>query len=479
MSTLHDKNIGTKQKALRINLDRQIYGSFAEIGAGQDTAANFFKAGGASGTIAKTMSAYDMKFSDAIYGTEESGRYVCESRLNKMLNHEYQLLEERLGEQRGDSTQFFAFANTVVALNYQKTNEGHGWLGLRFQLKPNTPFNNVVIHVRMLDNDSILQQQALGIIGVNLIYACFYYNQSPDIFLQSLADDLNLDRFQVDMIRVGGLDFQHFDNRLLSLNLVKLGLTEVAMFGPDGGVLQPSEALYKKNVLLLRGRLRPITNVHVDMLRNGLKQFKAEPEVDNDKVVMVAELTLQNLRDRQEDIDEKDFLDRVDILSSMGETVMISNYQEYHRLVAYIAKLTRKKIGLILGVPNLHYIFEEQYYQNLPGGILESFSTLFSRNVKLFVYPTFDADKKICTCQNFMATAHLMPLFEYLVANDKIEDIRDYNEANLHINTDRVLELIKRGEVGWETQVPAEVVQMIQDKCLFGFPCVVFPPKMV
>ncbi len=479
MTLFHDKNLGTKQKALRINLDRQIYGSFAEIGAGQDTAANFFKAGGASGTIAKTMSAYDMKFSDAIYGTEESGRYVCESRLNKMLNHEYGLLEERLGQQRGDSTQFFAFANTVVALNYQKTNEGHGWLGLRFQLRPNTPFNSAVIHVRMLDNDSILQQQALGVIGVNLIYACFYYNQSQDIFLQSLADDLNIDRFQVDMIRVSGLDFEHFDNRILSLHLVKLGLTEVAMFGPDGGVLQPSEALYKKNVLLLRGRLRPITNVHVDMLRNGLKQFKAEPEVDNDKVVMVAELTLQNLRDRQEDIDEKDFLDRVDILSSMGETVMISNYQEYHRLVAYIAKLTRKKIGLILGVPNLNYIFEEQSYQNLPGGILESFSTLFSRNVKLFVYPTFDADKKICTCQNFEAAPHLMPLFQYLITNDKIEDIRDYNETNLHINTDRVLELIKRGEVGWETQVPAEVVQMIQDKCLFGFPCVVFPPQMI
>jgi hypothetical protein len=477
MPIFHDKNIGTKQKALRINLDRQIYGSFAEIGAGQDTAANFFKAGGASGTIAKTMSAYDMTFSDAIYGTEESGRYVCESRLNKMLNHEYGLLEQRLGQQRGANTQFFAFANTVVALNYQKTNEGHGWLGLRFQLTPNAPFNDVVIHVRLLDNDSILQQQALGIIGVNLIYGCFYYHQSSDIFLQSLADDLNLDRFQVDMIRVGGHDFQHFDNRLLSLNLVKLGFTEVAMFGPDGGVLQPSEALYKKNILLLRGRLRPITNVHVDMLRNGLKQFKAEPEVDNDKVVMVAELTLQNLRDRQEDIDEKDFLDRVDILSSMGETVMISNYQEYHRLVAFIAKLTRKKIGLVLGVPNLHYIFDEQYYQKLPGGILESFSTLFSRNVKLFVYPTFDADKNIMTCQNFEVAPHLMPLFQYLAHNDKIEDIRNYNETNLHINTDRVLELIKSGEPGWEAQVPAEVVQMIQDKCLFGFPCVVFPPK--
>ncbi len=473
----YDKNLGTKQKALRLNLDKQIYGSFAEIGAGQETAAQFFKAGGASGTIAKTMSAYDMKFSDAIYGPEESGRYVVESRLSKMLHHEYCLLEERLAEQRGANTLFFAFANTVVALNYKKTNEGHGWLGMRFQLNPCSPPNDVIIHVKMLDNDSILQQQTIGIIGVNLAYGCFFYHQSPETLLLSLMDDLSPDRIQIDMIRFSGPDFQHVDNRLMSLYLVKNNFTEVAMFGPDGGVLQPSEALYKKNILLLRGRLRPITNVHVDMLRNGLKQFKAEDDVDESKVVMMAELTLQNLREAGQEIDEKDFLDRVDILSSMGETVLISNYQEYHRLVAYLSKLTRLKIGLILGVPNLHYIFDEQYYHNLPGGILESFSTLFSRNVKLFVYPTLDKNGKICSCKNFKIEHNLMPLYYYLLQNDKIEDIRDYNETNLHINTDHVLELIKRGEPAWESQVPPEVVKMIKDNCLFGFPCVIFDPK--
>jgi len=478
MSIKHDKQLGTKQKALRINLDPRIYGSFAEIGAGQDTAANFFKAGGASGTIAKTMSAYDMKFSDEIYGPEPSGRYVVESRLMKMIHHEYDLVEHRLDEKRGEHSLFFAFANTVVALNYQKTNEGHGWLGLRFQLTPRSPYNDVVIHIKMLDNDSVLQQQALGVIGVNLMYACFYYYQSPETLLVSLMDDLSPDRIQIDMIRLQGPDFIHVDNRLMSLYLVKYGFTEVAMFSSDGQVLQPSEALYKKNILLLRGRLRPITKVHIDMLRNGLRQFKAEPDVDEKKVVMVAELTLKNLRDGDKDINEKDFLDRVDVLSSIGQTVMISNYHEYHRLVSFLAKATRLKIGLILGIPNLEYIFEESYYQNLPGGILESFSALFSRNVKLFVYPTFKNDK-IYTCQNFEVSPNLQPLFNYLACNDKIEDIRDYDEENLRISTDKVLELIKRGDPGWEESVPVEVAQMIKDKCLFGFPCVVFEPKQV
>ena len=475
----HDKQIGTKQKALRINLDPRIYGTFAEIGAGQETAAQFFKAGGASGTIAKTMSAYDMTFSDEIYGYEPGGRYVVESRLVKMLKHEYDLCEMRLSEKRGDSTLFFAFANTVVALNYQKTNEPHGWIGLRFQLSPQSPYNEAIIHVKMLDNDSVLQQQALGVIGVNLMYGCYYYHKSPETLLLSLMDDLATDRMQIDMIRFLGPDFAHVDNRLMSLYLVKHDFTEIAMFAPDGNVLQPSEALYKKNILLLRGRLRPIANVHVDMLRTGLDQFKEEPDVDASKLVMVAELTLQNLRSGVEtDINEKDFLDRVDILCSLGETVMISNYQEYHRLVAYLSKLTRLKIGLILGIPNLQYIFEESYYSTLPGGILESFSTLFSRKVKLFVYPTLK-DEKLYNCENFELPENLRPLFQYLVQNDKIEDIKNYNEANLRISTDNVLALIKRGEPGWEDQVPPEVAKMIIDRCLFGYPCVVFEPKQL
>lgn len=467
---MYEKNIGTKQKALRVNLDRKIYGSFAEIGAGQETAAVFFKAGGASGTIAKTMSAYDMTFSDAIYGPEESGRYVVESRLLKMLNKEYSLLEKRLAEKRGADTTFFAFANTVVALNYQKTNEGHGWLGLRFQLAPQAAYNDVIIHVRMLDNENILQQQALGIIGTNLIYGCYYYYKSPETLVLSLMDDLTPERIQIDMIRFDGPDFATVDNRLMSLHLVKNGFTDAALFGPDGRVLQPSEALYKKHILLLRGRLRPVTNVHIDMLENGLKQFQAEPDVDEERVVSVSELTLHNLKANEQGIDEKDFLDRVDILCSLGQTVMISNYHEYYRLLAYLSRLTRLKIGLILGIPNLEYIFDENHYEFLPGGILESFATLFSRKVKLFVYPTL-RDGKIYTCQEFHLPPNLEPLFQYLIRNDKIEDMQNYNEQNLHIATDRVLEMVQQGEEGWEYMVPEGVARQIKDNCLFGYPC--------
>ena len=245
------KSIGTKQKALQINLDRSIYGSFAEIGAGQEVAANFFKAGGASGTIAKTISAYDMAFSDAIYGEEASGKYVCEPRLMKMLNREYKLLQVRLMDS-ADEKRFFAFANTVSALNFQKTNDAHGWIGLRFQLQPNGAFNDVVIHVNMLDNDNVLQQQALGIIGVNLIYACYHYHADPEKLLVSLLDDLSTDRIEIDMIRFVGPDFTEVDNRLMSLYLVKYGYTQAAVFGPDGNVMQPYDALSKKHIVAIR-----------------------------------------------------------------------------------------------------------------------------------------------------------------------------------------------------------------------------------
>lgn len=478
MNAIHNKDIGTKQKALAINLDPKIYGSFAEIGAGQDVAANFFKAGASSGTIAKTMSAYDMIFSDAIYGVQQTRRYVSEARLISMLDHEYGLLIERLAAQRGDSTTFFAFSDTVSALNYNKTNDGHGWMGVRFQLTPNGTFNDVVIHVKLLDNDTNLQQQAVGILGVNLMYACFYYNEIPPVFLLSLMDNLSRDRIQIDMIRFEGPDFEKVDNRLMSLHLVKYGFSDAAVFGPDGENMQPTEALYKKHIVVIRGRFRPIINVHLDMLNNGVKQFLQEPDVDKSKVVVVTELTLQALKERNADlnadIDEKDFLDRVDILCSLGQTVMISNFHEYYKLVAYLSKITRLKIGMVLGFPNLEYIFTEEHYQDLPGGILESFATLFSRKVKLFIYPTL-RDGVIWNCLKFYPPPHLIDLYRYLIANNKIEDIRHYTEGNLHVDTDNVLQLIKQGAAGWEEYVPNEVAAMIKNRCLFGYHCEVLP----
>jgi hypothetical protein len=287
MSDVYNKDLGTKQKALAINLDPKVYGSFTETGAGQDVAAYFFKAGASSGTIAKTMSAYDMTFSDAIYGVQPGRRYVSEARLNAMLEKEYGLLIERLAEKRGDQTTFFAFADTVSALNYHKTNEGHGWMGVRFQLEPGGAYNDVIIHIKLLDNDGVMQQNSVGVLGVNLLYACFYYHAHPNIFLLSLMDNLAKDALQIDMIRFEGPDFTTVDNRLMSLHLVKYGFSDTALFGPDGKNQQPSEVLHKKHIVVVRGRFRPVINVHMDMLHTGLKQFLQEPDVDHENVVVM------------------------------------------------------------------------------------------------------------------------------------------------------------------------------------------------
>ncbi len=467
-NTSLEKNIGTKQKALRINLEGPIYGSFAEIGAGQDVAANFFKAGGASGTIAKTISAYDMAFSDAIYGEEESGRYVCEPRLLKMLSREYKLLQIRLTEQADDKT-FFSFADTVAALNYQKTNDAHGWMGLRFQLKPNSEPNDMIIHVRMKDTDNVLQQQALGIIGVNLIYACYFYQHSPETMLLSLMDDLTTDRIEIDTIRFDGPDFQDIDNRLISLYLVKHGFTNAALFGPDGNVMQPAEAFYKKHIVAVRGRFRPLTTANLDMINKGRKQFENEPDVDDDTLVSLSELTLRNLSEGGEAINEKDFLDRVDILCSLGQTVMISNFHEYYKLVAYLSKFTKKRMALIMGLPNLDYIFNEKHYKNLTGGILEAFATLFGPDIKLYIYPTVDNDEKVKTISDFKTSKHLSYLLQFLLANDKLADVKEFDKSLLHIYNDNVLSMIQKGEVGWEDFVHPLVGKLIKQNNLFGY----------
>lgn len=462
------RKLTTKEKALKINLDETIYGTFAEIGAGQETAAHFFKAGGASGTIAKSMSAYDMTFSDAIYGPCD--RYVCEPRLKQMLDKEYNLLAKRLTN-RAKRTTFFAFANTVETLNYRKTNKGHGWLGIRFQLHPHTEPNECILHLILNDTDSEWQQQALGIVGVNLLYACFHYT-NPEDFIRSLIDNLSDGRIEIDMFRLTGPDFHHVDNRLMSLKLVINGLTQMAMFSASGNVLQPSEALYKKNVLVLRGRFRPVTLVNVDMMIAGQRQFKMESDVDKSKLIILSELTLADLT-KDGKIDENDFLDRVDILCSLGQNVIISNYQEYYKLATYFAQFNRgKKIGIILGFNNLLRIFDEKYYSDLPGGILQAFGELFGINVKLLVYPFLkdEANHELLTCENFKPADHLKHLFEYLVQNGKIEDLKKVNYKNLSIISDKVLDMIQKGEEGWEQYVPNRVSAAIKKNLLFGYP---------
>lgn len=463
--------LSPKQKALSINLNTKIYGSYAEIGAGQEVAQHFFYAGAASGSIAKTMSAYDMKFSDAIYGADESGRYVCEPRLNRMLDKEYELLEIRLREERPD-TSFFAFANTVEVLNYHKTNRGHGWFGLRFQIDPKQPPNEVIMHVNLLDNHRHLQQEAAGLLGVNLIFGCYNYYEDIDRLLLSMLENVSRDRVEIDMFRVSGPAFEQVDNRIVSLKLVKNGMANSSMFGPDGYVQQPSEILYKKNILALRGRFRPVTHVNMDMLQRGYEAFLKEEDVDTNNVVMLAELTLKNLSVKEGDIDEQDFLDRVDILCSLGCMVMISNYHEYYRLIEYLSTFTRRrKTGIILGVQNLKDVFHEKFYTNLNGGVMEALGRLFGRNVKLFVYPSHEGDDVITTASLHLSDEHMMHLYEYVRAHSKLQDITAKNLKILDIYSDEVLNMIKTGEAGWEEMVPEEVEKAVKKRCLFGYPC--------
>ncbi len=286
----------TKDKALRINLNENIYGTFAEIGAGQETVRNFFRAGGASGTIAKTMSAYDKDFSDAIYGVEPEGRYVTEARLKKMLAHEIQLIEERISRDKHPRKMFFAYANTVATIDFAKKYLGHGWVGIRFQTDPNEDYSEIVLHIRFKETEAVLQQQTLGLLGVNLIYGAFYKHDQPKNLLKYLYDHIDQDKIEIDTINFTGPKFSKVDNRLMSLQLLKNGMTEAVIFGPDGNNILPARILYKKNVLALRGSFRPVTKVNMDMFERSYNMFLKENKVDEKKSLVIFEITLSNLK---------------------------------------------------------------------------------------------------------------------------------------------------------------------------------------
>ena len=311
-------------KALRINLNANIYGTFAEIGAGQETVRHFFRAGGSSGTIAKAMSAYDKDFSDAIYGAEEDGRYVTENRLRKMLNHEVDLIEERLKREKHPSKMFFSYANTVATIDFAKQYKGHGWVGIKYQIEPDEAYNEILLHIRFKETDARLQQETLGKLGVNLIYGAFYKYNDPKRLLRYLYDHIDKDQLEIDTINFSGPRFADVDNRLMSLQLVKNGMTDAVMFDPTGKNILPAAVLYKKNILALRGSFRPVTKVNMDMYEKSLQMFIDENKVKKENTLVVFEITLSNLRSDGE-IDERDFMDRAELLCSLGQTVMISH----------------------------------------------------------------------------------------------------------------------------------------------------------
>lgn len=459
--------IPTSEKALAINLDNSRYGTFAEIGAGQEVVRWFFQVGGAAGTVAKSISAYDMTMSDVIYG--KADRYVSRPRLESMLDYEQGLNIERLTE-RADTTSLFSFANTVSARNYKGTNVCHGWMGIKFQAQPNAESSQIIIHVRMLDPTNAMQQEALGIVGVNLVHgACVNYS-NPDLLLKSLLDGLTIKRLEVDMVEFSGLAFEQVDNRLMSLKLVEMGLSDAAMFGPDGKVLQPSNVLRKRPLLVERGSFRPFCNAHRDLLRAGLEEFCTDPEIDESRVLQIAELTMSKLMRPDGDIDYQDFLARADLLAASGMTVLISNYFEYYRLAQYLRIHTKDKIGITIGMMGMQAVLDERYYEHLDGGILEAFGRLFKNDLSFLVYPSLDKESgKLTTVESLELDDNRAFLYKHLIHRGFIKSLKNYDQDSLAVYSREVLAMIEKGDCGWECMVPPGVADVIKDKGYLGY----------
>ena len=470
LSNVDTRHHDTHSKALRINIDKRRYGTFAEIGAGQEVVRWFFQVGGAAGTIAKSMSAYDMTVSDAIYG--EVDRYVSRQRLESMLDHEYSLNLQRLSAARGDTNAFFAFADTVSARNFLGTNDCHGWMGVRFQVYPRDQESQIILHFRLSDPSNVLQQDAIGIIGVNLLYGAFFLHHEPELLIESLMDELSPNRIEIDLIEFSGIGFRAVDNRRMSLSLVQHQLAKVAMFGPDGKVLVPSELFHKKSVLVERGSFRPVTHVNIDILRAASAKFHEQlADAHENSIVKVAEITMRNLLEGKETgtPDIQDFLSRADVLRASGLTVMISDYSEFYRLAGYLRRQTVKPIALVMGTVTLPEIFDPSYYTTLDGGLLESLGRLFRGDLTLFVYPfTNRATGELMTVENLDLPPDRKPLFDFAVRAGRIVGLTNHNPDYLTIDSRTVLELIASGNPTWEKMVPEPVVQLIRERRLFN-----------
>lgn len=457
-----------KNKSLRINLNRNIYGTFAEIGAGQETVRHFFRAGGASGTIAKAMSAYDKDFSDAVYGIQDDGRYVTEARLRRMLQHESNLIEERIAREKHPEKMFFTYANTVATIDFAKKYKGHGWVGIKFQAAPLEEYSEIVLHVRFKETDARLQQITLGILGVNLIYGAFYKHDQPKKLLKYLYDHIDKDKIEIDMINFDGPRFKQVDNRLMSLQLLRNDMTEAVMFGPDGNNILSARILYKKNVLALRGSFRPVTKVNMDMYETAKAMFIKSGKVQEDKLETIFEITLSNLK-AQGEIDEEDFMHRAELLCSLGQTVMISNFKEYYRLVEYFNNYTKERIGLVMGVNNLVDIFDTKYYTHLSGGILEAFGKLFFKDLRVYLYPMIDKETgELTTSENLKVHPRMKELYKFFKYNGRVIDIEDYNKEVLHIFSREVLRMIAESKEGWREMLPPGIAELIDEQNLFG-----------
>ena len=458
--------IPTNRKALVINIDTNLYGSFAEIGGGQEVARHFFQAGGASETIAKTISAYDKRFSDSFYNDNKPGRHVSEQRLVKMLDYEFKEVTHLLSA-RNDENTFFSLANTMEVLNYAKTNKSHGWMGVKFQLTPNSKPNIVIMHIKLLENDALLQQQTIGTLGVNLLYACKYYHESPNKFLQSLTDNLTIDRYRITMMRMSGPELDYVDNKLLAVQLVKNKMTHAIMFDKQGNVQQPSDMLYKKNVLALRGSFLPVTYIAKDILNKSMAMFAKDKDYEHDNTLSFCELSINNILTKGE-VNEQEFLNRVDMLVSIGQNVMISDIPEYYKLVEFFSQFKLKNLRIVMGMPTFEKVLNKKYYNDLAGGILEAVGKMFPSNMKLYIYPTKKTAKSdIITSDDIIMDDDVKMLFDYLKKNRYILDINSAMKNQLHISARKILKMIIIGDTEWEKYVPISVARIIKEKNLY------------
>lgn len=456
------KDQSPRIKATEINLDDSIYGTFAEIGAGQEVARHFFQAGRASHTVAKSISAYDMTFSDEIYG--KTGRYVCEERLTKMLDHEFGLLQERLTGRR-TSTRFFAFADTVATSSEEE--KSHGWMGVRFQSRPNGGMNEIMLHVRMWDNSRLQQQDALGILGVNLLHMAFFPPEDPKERIGRLIESLSTKRIEVNMIRFSGPDLDHLDNRLMALELVHQGLTEALVFGGKGEMLQATDALYHKPIFVLRGTFRPVTTTNLEILAKGLEQFKAHPLLAGKSPEVLFEITMNNLT-REGDLDDEDFLHRVDTLNALGHKVLISKFYLFYQLKSFLRQCTDELIGIVIGASHLEKMFDPSFYKSLPGGMLEGFSRLFDDHTRVFVYP-YKSGKTCLTAKVFHPDKKSESLYQYLLQNELIMDVSNCDTIDTSIHSRDVRDMLSKRSPKWKDLVPKQARELIESRQLFGF----------
>lgn len=459
----------TTQKALKINLDEKKYGTIVEIGAGQEVARQFFLAGAAAGTIAKTMSAYDMKFSDAIYGVEKSRRYVSKARVQSMMETEFQLVIDRVGSVRAKSTRYFAYATTVQAKSFNRDNECHAWCGVRLQMYPGAEPSEVIIHVRMLDKTAELQQEVLGIIGVNLIYAAYYYPESTKDLINSLTDDLPSDRIEIDCINFSGPYFEDVDNREVNLYLIRCWKTRAIMFNPDGTVAVPSEMLYKKNVLTTRGSFQPVTKLNVDMIEQGLNSFTQQKGVTRENTVAIAEISLNDSRGNDLNASKKELIERVQLLNSLGYSVMVSDYTRYFSLREYFRQYTQLQIGIVVGMININSIFDEGSYRGVEGGMLEGFGKLFPDNTRMYIYPERADDGSVREFTSVTVPDHLRFLYRHLLENNFLFGIETSDPELFSIHSRHVLKQIQSGRGGWEEQLPKGIAEQIIKGRLFKY----------